>query len=344
MAPEPQPGAPGDAPEDAPTQADGDWAVAPLYQVAPEPDLEHSLEEERGAVTFATPARRRGLPAAIAVAAVVGLLLFAGAAAAWLVTRPDAASSSSAHARGSQATTPHNGGRAPAAATSSSTDTTESTTGTSTTPGTSTTASNAVRTVVVPRVAELKASDAASKLRSAKLVPRILLVTSSRAEGTVLAQRPQADAKIDQGSAVQLRVAKEPAEVSVPSLVGSTAATAKDRLRALGLHWSVTTRASNESRTTVLAQSPERGVQIPRGMTIRLTISSGPAQVPVPDVTALDEASARARLSDAGFDVAAVDQPTTDPSQDGRVVDQMPAGSSNAPKGSTVTITVARLN
>jgi beta-lactam-binding protein with PASTA domain len=185
----------------------------------------------------------------------------------------------------------------------------------------------------------LKASDAAQRLRDSRLVPRILLVTSSRGEGTVLGQMPAAHTNIDVGSAVQLRVAKAPAGVLVPSLVGWTAAIAKDRLRSLGLHWSVTAKASSESHNTVLAQSPSPGARIAIGTTIRPTLSLGLAQVSVPDVKGLDEASARARLGDVAID----DQPTSDPSKDGVVVDQTPTSTSSAPKGSTVTITVARL-
>jgi hypothetical protein len=78
MTPGPQSGAPGDAPEDAPTQGDGLWPVAPLYQVTPEPDLEHRLEQERGAMTIAAPPRRWGISPVFVIAAAVALLVLAG--------------------------------------------------------------------------------------------------------------------------------------------------------------------------------------------------------------------------------------------------------------------------
>jgi beta-lactam-binding protein with PASTA domain len=349
MAPESDPGPPGDAEKiEATTQADGDWPVAEQYQVVPEPDLEHQLEEERGAVTIASPPRRSGVPALVSVAAVLALLLLAGAAAAWLVTRPDSARSSSPPTQSRpthSTTTPHNRRSAAGgpATTSSSTETTGSSTSTSTT---STTTTPAAPTIVVPDVVGLMASNAARKLRHAKLEPRILLVASARPNGTVLAQAPTATTKVDVESTVQLRVSKGPTivRVSVPSLVGSTAATAKTRLSSLGLHWSVTMQASSQSRGTVLAQSPSPAARVTKGTTVRLTVSSGPAQVTVPDVTGLDAASARKELEDAGFDVVADDQPTSDPDQDGMVVDQIPAGGSTAAKGSTVTITVAHFS
>jgi PASTA domain len=44
------------------------------------------------------------------------------------------------------------------------------------------------------------------------------------------------------------------------------------------------------------------------------------------------------------FVVRVVDESTTDPSQDGMVTAQDPSGGTDAPKGSTVVLTVARLS
>jgi beta-lactam-binding protein with PASTA domain len=336
MAPESQPSAPGDALDDATTQAEGEWPVAPQYHVVPEPDREREPRDGRGAVAFAAPPppRRSGLPVVALIAAVLALLVLGGAAAAWIVTRPDDSSASLPPA-GSQTgqitNTPHNGGATNASATTTSTGTTESTTTTT-------------ATVAVPGVVGLTAADAARKLRDAKLVPIIRLVASRRPGGTVLVQVPASNANVGLGTKVELRVAKEPSHpmVILPRLVGSTAATAKGQLRSLGLHWSVTTRASARPRGTVLDQSPSGGARMAKGATVDLTISSGQAQVSVPNVIGLDEANARAQLMDAGFDVSVVDQPTTDPIEDGVVVDQSPSGGSSAAEGSSVTITIGR--
>jgi beta-lactam-binding protein with PASTA domain len=331
----------GAALEDESTHAQADWPVAPQYQVVPEVDLGHHLDEERGAVTIAPAPRRWGFAAAVALATVAALLVLVGAATAWLATRPDqrAAATPPAQPRaGHGARTPNNGGSRSGAATSKSTDTTEAT---ETTTASST---DAVRTAVVPGVVGLTASDAAQRLRHAQLVPTIRLVSSSRASGTVLAQKPDAEAKLDAGSRVELRVAKEPrpVRVALPKLMGSTAETAKERLRSLALHWSVTSIDSSRPRNTVLVQSPSAGTRVAKGSTVRLTVSAGPTQVAVPDVTGLDEASARAQLLNAGFDVTVVDRVTSEPSEDGMVVDQTPTGGSSAPKGSAISITVAR--
>jgi eukaryotic-like serine/threonine-protein kinase len=76
---------------------------------------------------------------------------------------------------------------------------------------------------------------------------------------------------------------------------------------------------------------------------VTLTVSTGPQKIDIPDVTGLDEDSARQQLEGAGFQVQVNDEPTTDPAQDGLVLSTSPAAASAAPKGSVVTIVVARV-
>jgi beta-lactam-binding protein with PASTA domain len=346
-----EPGLPDSLPAADPDQstlADGEWPVAEQYRVTPDPDLEPALEDERGAVAVGTPAPPwvRTAPLGAVVVALVALLLLAGAATGWLVTHADS-SAASPSTRGShepassQPTTPHqSGGPGVARSTGTSTSTSASSTTTSTT---------SVRTVAVPEVLGLRASEAAHRLRKAELVPRIRLVESSRQAGTVLDQRPHGDQELDVGSAVLLEVAKErptpPAapKVAVPRLVGSQRRRRRIVFVCSGLHWTLTSRSSERTRGTVLEQDPPPGSKVEKGVAVTLTVSSGPSELVVPDVTGLDAARARAQLADAGFDVTVVDQPTSDPDQDGVVVDQSPESGSSATKGSTVTITVARV-
>jgi serine/threonine-protein kinase len=67
-------------------------------------------------------------------------------------------------------------------------------------------------------------------------------------------------------------------------------------------------------------------------------LSTGPAEVP--NVVGLTEDAARDRLKDAGFDVD-VETDETTPAEAGRVLAQSPDGLTEAPRGSTVTITVS---
>ena len=74
-----------------------------------------------------------------------------------------------------------------------------------------------------------------------------------------------------------------------------------------------------------------------------LTVSRGPAQVPVPDVEGLDLATARATLRAEGFRVSVVRADTDLIEEDGIVLAQSPAGGVEADPESTVTLTVGPL-
>ena len=96
------------------------------------------------------------------------------------------------------------------------------------------------------------------------------------------------------------------------------------------------------SAGTVISQNPSGGSQQRPGTTIALTVSKGPAQVPVPDVEGFDVATARATLRNAGFTVVVVTADTDVFEEDGIVLAQNPAGGVDADPKSTVTITVGR--
>jgi beta-lactam-binding protein with PASTA domain len=201
--------------------------------------------------------------------------------------------------------------------------------------------------VDVPSIVGLGASDAVVAIRDAGLVPKIHLVTSPGTPGRVLRQSPADTARVRRGSAVQLDVSRArpvAPKVEVPDVLGTTAADARQQLRALGLSVVVTKEASDEEAGTVIGQSPRAGAQVREHGRVTLTVSTGPQKLDVPDVTGLDEDSARQQLEAAGFQVQVNDEPTTDPGQDGFVLRQSPAGASAATKGSVVTLVVGRLS
>jgi beta-lactam-binding protein with PASTA domain len=63
----------------------------------------------------------------------------------------------------------------------------------------------------------------------------------------------------------------------------------------------------------------------------------------VPDVVGLDEATARQKLENAGFTVAVLDQDTSDPTEDGVVLDQNPPAGDRRKPGAEITIFVGVL-
>jgi len=203
-----------------------------------------------------------------------------------------------------------------------------------------------VRTVDVPSVVGLTASSAVANLRDSGLVTTIHLVTSSRRPGVVLRQSPTDAADVEKGATVRLDVSRArplPTKIEVPDVVGMTVAEARPELRGIGLSVLITRVASDEPVGTVLRQLPRARAEVREGARVTVTVSSGPAELDVPDVTGLDEASAREQLEAAGFEVEVTDEPTTDTAQDGLVVRQSPSAATARPKGEVVTIVVARL-
>jgi beta-lactam-binding protein with PASTA domain len=200
--------------------------------------------------------------------------------------------------------------------------------------------------VEVPSVIGLAASSAVSALRDAGFEARVRLVTSSERSGTIVAQTPAGGTEVREGATVRLEIARAPTvqRVEVPDVVGSAAAAARRQLRSAGLRVTTTSVVSQEPAGTVIAQSPRGGAELREGGTVKLTVSTGPAEVEVPDVTGQDEASATSELERAGFQVRVIDESIEDPAQDGVVLLQAPAGGSTARDGATVTLTIGRLD
>jgi eukaryotic-like serine/threonine-protein kinase len=122
---------------------------------------------------------------------------------------------------------------------------------------------------------------------------------------------------------------------------GSSGAVAE--LEALGFTARVDLVSSTQKPETVVAQDPAPGTLAQPNTTVRLSVSKGPSTAVVPDVKGLSQADATARLRASGFVVGVVTQSVGDPSEDGIVQSQKPAGGSSATGGSAVTIVVGRL-
>ena len=128
--------------------------------------------------------------------------------------------------------------------------------------------------------------------------------------------------------------------VSVPSVVGDSLATATTALHNAGFNVNPTYQDSNAPQNQVIHQNPSSGSPEPKGSTVDVTVSNGPPQVSVPDVVGYTSQQAVQALEAAGFKVSQQTLAVSDPSQNNIVQEQNPAGGSQAPKESTVTITV----
>jgi serine/threonine-protein kinase len=220
--------------------------------------------------------------------------------------------------------------------------------------------------VLVPDVTGQSRSTAVSTLRSAGLLPSVVNVPSPQASGIVVAQRPLGGKRVPRGSKVQLNVSRGQAAPpttttgtspppppppagattrSVPDVTGQRQEAAQRTLNGAGYKAGVVYVPSADAQGTVVSQSPAGGLTRRTGTRIQLNVSLGPnpeAQKVVPDVLGLDPQAARAKLSGAGFNVQTLSQKVSNRSQNGKVVDEQPAGGRRAPARSTVTIYIGR--
>jgi len=197
--------------------------------------------------------------------------------------------------------------------------------------------------VTVPDVTGDSLEVAVQKLTDAKLKYRVVHVESDEDTGTVVSQVPTDGASVDEGTTVKINVSKGPKPVAVPNVVGHSFATANSELQAAGFAVARHDVESDSPKDVVVGMTPGAGTSQPPGTTITLDVSKGPSTSAVPDVTSQDQASAQSQLRASGFRVHIVNQPVTDPTQDGIVLSQDPAGGTQAPPGTTVTIVVGKL-
>lgn len=133
-----------------------------------------------------------------------------------------------------------------------------------------------------------------------------------------------------------------PGHRAVPRVIGLPAEQAREAIRQAEM-----TVARNDSaphisapRGTAIWQDPPPGVVAPERTEVAITLSTGPPQVPVPDLVGLEGGFAARLLATAGLTVAAVESVPT-ASAPGVVVVTRPAAGTTLPTGSGVRLVVS---
>lgn len=176
---------------------------------------------------------------------------------------------------------------------------------------------------------------ARAELADAKLAP---VKGSSRYDdalpaGVVLATDPKVGTVVKPGTKVTLVLSKGRAPVSVPNLVGKSLTDARGILSRLGLTPVETYKDSDKPRDEILGQSPADGTGVEKGAQVKLEVSKGPAQVPVPRVVDLPCQQAKQVLESQGFPVNIQLNPN------GVARFQNPGENTPVPPGTPVTVT-----
>ncbi len=200
----------------------------------------------------------------------------------------------------------------------------------------------AVATAAVPKITGLTEDEARAELERLKFTAITAgdpVTTDDCADQpTVERQNPAPSETIPTNQTVTYQLCKAPDRATVPNnLVGGTRDAAKSALESAGLKVDFD-EVDNEAPKDQVLKVEKAGQQVDPGTTITVTVSKGNL-VEVPNVVGRSEDTAKALLSNEGFNVnvETVEQPGGTP---GEVVDQDPKGKQKKPRGSDVTITV----
>ena len=183
--------------------------------------------------------------------------------------------------------------------------------------------------IKVPDLSGKTLAGAKAALRLAGLTPGAVThhVSDSVPQGAVAGTKPSAGTSWPQPKPVGIVLSAGP---GLPSFAGQQKDAAELWLRLHQLSWNEQPdTGSNQPAGVVTRQSPGPDTAIqPGAETVTLFISTGPQQVPIPDVTGQPLDAARQALQQAGFAVNTMGG--------GTVLAESPKG--QAPRGSTITL------
>jgi serine/threonine-protein kinase len=181
---------------------------------------------------------------------------------------------------------------------------------------------------------------AEQQIRAAHLVPSVKKGPSEKfKKGIVFDQDPDAGSKVDKGGTVTIFVSTGPPKVKVPTVKGKTWADAQQELSNLGFKPEEHFVPGGKTKGIVSATDPPAGTAAPKGSTVRVNVTSGPAPATVPNVVGMTLAQAIDALRNAGLNPNPTIVPSDAPQN--QVIHQNPAPGTKATKGSTVDLQVS---
>lgn len=134
---------------------------------------------------------------------------------------------------------------------------------------------------------------------------------------------------------------REPKRVSVPTIIGLSENGARARLGRRGLDLTAVRRQSiRQPAGRIVSQRPSAGASV-AGDLVGATVSDGPPPAHIPDLADVSSRSAQIAIAQAGLTVGATHAvPSGRPA--GTVIRTDPAGGTSVPRGTAVTLVVAR--
>ncbi len=157
--------------------------------------------------------------------------------------------------------------------------------------------------VGVPDVVGKKVNVARQTLADAHLKSTVENVNDPAPVGTVIVQDPPAKRSVASNTTVNLTVSSGAEQVLIPFEINNMPVKdATDRLNGLGFQVKTKGQSSKVAKDLVIESRPAAGTAAPKGGTVTLLVSTGPAPIAIPDVKGLSQDQAAQALQQAGFD------------------------------------------
>lgn len=193
----------------------------------------------------------------------------------------------------------------------------------------------------VPSLIGIQEQPATITLQQRGFKVRVDRLPSTRPEGEVFGQDPQAGTRLNEGETVLLRVSAGEGSVKIPTVTDKLAEDARLDLEAAG--FTVTTK--EEANDTIAAGNavrtdPAAGRSVPVDTPITLYVSSGKPKVTVPNVVNLTLNDALVQLQGAGLTPQTTRQSSATVPIDS-VISSDPPGGATVPKGSVVKLVIS---
>jgi eukaryotic-like serine/threonine-protein kinase len=160
--------------------------------------------------------------------------------------------------------------------------------------------------------------------------------------GRIAWQDPPPETAMPRDAVVHLTTSGGPAAVTVPDVIYFEMEQARQVVEAAGLAvGGVDTIPSPTEAGIIVATRPAPGTSRPPGSAVALVVSTGPADIRVPDVVGTRQEEARARLEAAGLHVGTVTTRSGGRKPAGTVLDQRPSAGVMASHDGRVNLVIA---
>ena len=188
----------------------------------------------------------------------------------------------------------------------------------------------------LPNVCGMRLELANAELEEAGFTSRVETRKDDGQAGIVLEMSPAAGNRMAEGTQVLLYVSDQR---TMPEVVGKQRDEAQQLMDAEGIPCEFVEEVSDEAEGIVLDSTSPAGTALTSESLVTLRVAKART---VPNIVGIDEAQARAMLTDAGLTTKIVYVDTTDAVNDGKVISCNPGVGSAVHSGDVVEVTVNR--